>query len=477
MQRGLAFLPERAQMRGRLPAMRRSPPPRAHQMNRGKRAGIAQGVIRWSGSGHRSAPFVTATVAACVATLSILVAPAAAVTLYVRATGSDAASGRSPELAFASIGRGANEARAGDTVIVGPGVYREGGISPRGAGRSGEPVRFVANRDGLLTGDPPADVLVDATGFQRGFNISGLPWVTVNGFGVTNAGDEGIAIKSGADNTIVANCIVFSNGGRGIRVRDSADVIVFNNLVYANEETGIEFGGELSGTPRAVAIGNTMYANGLSRTGTNLDGMRVEAVIPARNVTVLGNIMDANRGFGLNLKEASRKGFVAQWNLNTDGYNTADIATGALDVQQKPLFIDPFGPDGELGGESHGDDDFRLSEQAAGQAGTSPAIDATPFQPRHLALLAASTRTDSGPDTDTVDLGFHYRNESDFVSGIKKSPRKRLKQMRRLAVRCDKAMARARAQRARGRGACVKKRARRELGKRCGGAVETLCLR
>ena len=62
---------------------------------------------------------------------------------------------------------------------------------------------------------------------------------------VTNAREEGIAVKSASDHSVIANCIVFSNGGRGLRIRDSQGVIAFNNLVYGNGETGIDFGGEI----------------------------------------------------------------------------------------------------------------------------------------------------------------------------------------------------------------------------------------
>lgn len=461
----LAILPELAEMR-RLPCapMRRRPRAGSSRFWRPSRFEPA----RLSATGVRRTLLVAALV--------LYAGPAQTRTFYVRTAGSDARTGRTPETAFATIGRAADELRAGDTVIVGPGRYVEGGIEPGGQGRAGEPVRFVANRDGVLTGDPPGEVLVDARQLARGFDISGAQWVTVNGFSVTNATEEGVSVKSGSDHAIVANCVVFSNGGRGIRVRDSASAIVFNNLVYANALTGIEFSGDFSGTPRAVAIGNTIYANGLARTGTNIDGLRVEGVVPARGVTVLSNVIDANRGFGINLKEASQEGFVGQWNLNTDGYNTSDVSRGALDLEEKPLFIAPAGSDGELGEDGHADDDFRLSERGAGQQADSLAVDATPFAPHTLALISASTRTDGAPETGSVNLGFHHGNESDLVSGIRESPEKRLRKLRRLAKRCDRQVARAREQRKRGRGACVRDGSRRRLVQRCGGAVEAVCL-
>jgi hypothetical protein len=103
------------------------------------------------------------------------------------------------------------------------------------------------------------------------------------------------------------------------------------------------------------------------------------------------------------------------------------------------------------------------------------AIDASPFAPKTLTLISASTRTDGAWETGSVNLGFHHGNESDLVSGGRGSLEKRLRKLRRLAMRCDRQVAQAREQRKVGRGACVKNGSRRRLVQRCGGAVQVLC--
>src|ERR1700752_2421403 len=95
--------------------------------------------------------------ALCVAALVAPAASAPAATFYVRANGNNAQDGRSPETALATITRAADRVGGGDTVVVGPGHYADGDITPRGSGRRGELVRFVADRSGRRTGDAPGE--------------------------------------------------------------------------------------------------------------------------------------------------------------------------------------------------------------------------------------------------------------------------------------------------------------------------------
>jgi parallel beta-helix repeat protein len=408
-----------------------------------------------------------------------------AITFYVRSIGNDANDGRSPGRAFATIGRAGGEARGGDSVIVGPGRYREGEIKTAGNGRREEPLLLFADRKGQFTGDLPGDVIVDATGHQNAFRLTARPWIIMNGFSVTGASDEGIAVKSGSDNCVIANCIVFSNGREGIRVRDSADVVVFNNLVYANGGMGVEFEGQGTperpeeGSPRGVVINNTIYGN-------DADGVRIEGVKPSVDMTVLNNVITENGGIGLNLKEQSAAGFVGQWNLNTNDYNTLSVSRGRLDLNGAPLLMSPSGIDGILGGAGHADDDFRLPQRAAGQSVESIAVGAGAFKPKEIDLKLGTTRIDAFPDTGLVDLGFHAENTSDFVSKLRRkrggvvatvlaSGPRRLRKLRAEAGRCGDKATVAREQRDQGKGACVQRQKLNRLVRQCGAAVEEVC--
>lgn len=104
-----------------------------------------------------------------VAPLIVLLAPLAAQestpaaagrVFYVRQTvGADFQDGLSPEAAFQSISMLSDTVRAGDTVYVGPGLYRDQ-IIVRGDGTEEYPIRFVADPEGRWTGDPPGPVVI-----------------------------------------------------------------------------------------------------------------------------------------------------------------------------------------------------------------------------------------------------------------------------------------------------------------------------
>lgn len=356
-------------------------------------------------------------------------ASAPAATFYVRAGGNDAQDGRSPATALATITRAASRVGGGDTVVVGPGRYAEGNILPRGNGRRGELVRFIADRSGRRTGDAPGDVLLDAAGFDTGFRISSRPFVIIDGFSVANALSEGISVKSSSDGSVVANCMVLSNDGRGVWVRDSARVIVFNNLIYANRGTGIDFGGDGRGSPDGIALNNTVFANGL-------DGIRIEGLVASPRVTVVQNVIAQNEGGGINLKERSAEGFVGQWNLNIDGYGS-EASKAAFDFAGAPLLVGPSGADLQLGMPFQTDDDFRLRQIGAGQPEQSSAVDGSPLSAKALQLSSGSTHTGGEGDQGKADLGYHYGNAHDFVSGGGNAKR-RVRAIRARGARCER---------------------------------------
>jgi len=407
-------------------------------------------------------------------------------TFYVRQTGDDTNSGATPASAFATIGRGASRARGGDTVVVGPGIYHEGDIKTGGNGRREEPLILLANPRGDLTGDAAGPVMIDATGFDHAFDFSDRPWIIANGFRLSNAEDTGVSIKNVSDSCMITNCVIFSNGRDGVRVRDSVNVVLFNNLIYDNTRHGIEFDGEGTslrpdiGSSGGIVINNTVYANGG-------DGIRIEQAPPSLDMLVINNVITENSETGINLKEGSAAGFVGQWNLNTDGYNTSDVARGRLDTAVAPLFIAPAGLDGHLGGAGFADDDFRLRQLATGQSVESIAVDASPLKARKLGMAkTASTRLDGVKDKRGVDLGFHAGNTSDFVvqlrkkklnftSNVQKSFDKRLRQFRSTAVKCEDLSTKAREERRIGKGSCVKTGRRNKLIKKCGNVIEDIC--
>jgi hypothetical protein len=154
-------------------------------------------------------------------------------------------------------------------------------------------------------------------------------------------------------------------------------------------------------------------------------------------VLLVNNVIAQNRERGINLKERSASGFVAQWNLNIDGYGSV-ARKAAFDSADAPLLVAPSGADQVLGGEGFADDDFRLRQLPAGQPEQSRAVDGSPIPARRLGLGRSTTATTASPDGGLADLGFHYGGKADFVSGLPGSLAGRLRALRRRAVRCER---------------------------------------
>jgi parallel beta-helix repeat protein len=105
---------------------------------------------------------------ALAATLSLLIlfgtpVPVLGVTYYVRqGAGSDTNDGRTAATAWRGIARLGGVLRAGDTVYVGPGLYRDG-ILLQQSGTPEARITLVADALGAHTGDPPGPVVIAGT--------------------------------------------------------------------------------------------------------------------------------------------------------------------------------------------------------------------------------------------------------------------------------------------------------------------------
>ena len=81
-------------------------------------------------------------------------------TYYVRSTvGNDDNNGTSPDSAWKTVTRGVRDLGPGDTLIVGPGLYRES-VGIKTAGLPGKPVKILGDASGKSTGDLPGPVMM-----------------------------------------------------------------------------------------------------------------------------------------------------------------------------------------------------------------------------------------------------------------------------------------------------------------------------
>lgn len=348
--------------------------------------------------------------------------------LYVRTGGRDTSDGMSPGTAFATIGTAARRARAGVTVVVGPGVYRECDITaPPDSGRA----FFVADAAGERTGDAPGVTLVDPgkcyfdpirqefSAGQTGFNLNSVCGAVVDGFHITGASDDGIQIQNASDTAIVRNNVVFANAKRGINVVNSDDVRIANNLAYGNGG-GIQIGSGSrpadacaeSGARRAVIEFNTAY-------NSTFNGIQVgTGPCPSTGATVRYNVAGDNgvsrHGAGIEVGSDDTRvqelvGYQSAYNLVADRYGTGvprGIGDLLIDLAVEPLYLDPTAV--VASGDWRANRNFRLAQRDAGDAAQSRGVDFSDLTAVKAGMSTRSTRSDGQPDTGLADLGYHY---------------------------------------------------------------------
>lgn len=323
--------------------------------------------------------------------------------IYVRTSGAPGQDGRTPATALSSLNEAAGLAKAGVTVIVGPGAYAAANVGP--ADYSGK-VAFRADAMGTLTGDPAGAVLVDpsllpvGSNKDTGFFLRRNCGSSIDGFAVRFASDSGIQVREGADKAVVKNNTVFTNT-RGISIIDANDVSIVNNLVYDNDTGGIEVGGK-SISARARIQNNTVYKNA---RGNGLTIGVGTATAPDAQVDF--NIISENGLNGINARESYRGRYNLYSGNGAGNFGGIAARQDGDRVDEDPLFVNPAGEDGHLGGKRYADDRFLLRQVSVGDPVTSPAVDAGPITARKAGVDTGTTRSDGENDIGAVDLGFH----------------------------------------------------------------------
>jgi parallel beta-helix repeat protein len=308
-------------------------------------------------------------------------------------SGSDTNVGGDPASALRTISKAAEIALDGYTIVVGAGTYREGVTTDR-SGRVAQRLRFIADVSGSQTGDA-GQVLINATNTAvgAGFRVSGSLGTVVDGFTITGGADGGVVFKSRSNDSSVRNCVVFGNPGDGIRIQDSARVLLFNNLVFGNGGVGVGIVGPArAGSPDARIFQNTIFGNGAR--GITIGNSRTAS---PRSV-LRNNIIQDNHGDATikvftpppSTIPRSDVGYDEDFNLILPvRLIPANLELGVNSIFQDARFVDTAGGD------------FHLRQN-------SPAIDAGASLSADLeAVLRSRTATGGEVDTGPLDLGFH----------------------------------------------------------------------
>jgi parallel beta-helix repeat protein len=318
-------------------------------------------------------------------------------TLFVRPDGNDTNPGTDPTMALKTITAAVKVLRAGTTVYIGPGSYT-GRVEITGKeGTAALPIRLVADPTGTNTHQRAGEVEINAAGDTVAVVITKSPYVSIEGFLITGAEPQesvaatAVQIRSNSQNVTIRDCLI-GNGSEadGIRVAASADVLIFNNLIFRNDR-GIVVSGA---APRTRIINNTIVDHlragiSISESGTNAPEhtMVLNNIIQGNDSNVAVSVDDAvNYEGDYNL--------VFEYDVEDQGGNYAPRAIrGAHDINEDALF------------ENVPQQDVRLTAD-------SPAIDAgTPMIGQALTadLFNRYATVDLKKDRTPPDLGFHYR--------------------------------------------------------------------
>jgi hypothetical protein len=146
--------------------------------------------------------------------------------VYYVSRGGDDANPGTPDRPWRTVGRAANAAGPGDTVLIGEGIYNER-VVVRNSGEPGRPITF--------RNYPGQRPVIDATGTGRGWGIVELrncSHVRLIGLEVRNGGRGQCGFLTFECSDIeIRNCRSDSTGNSGIMVWQGTNVVVDHNEV------------------------------------------------------------------------------------------------------------------------------------------------------------------------------------------------------------------------------------------------------
>ena len=194
-----------------------------------------------------------------------------------------------PATPYCSINSAAAKVVAGQTVQVATGVY-PGRVTVAVTGTQASPITFA----------PAPGATVTITSAINGFLMSGKSWVTIRGFEIDHTAGVGISASNSSNITIDGNHVMYSglptNGSTaaGIRLSGSTNSSVVNNITDHNSDAGILI---TTNADNNVIAHNESFANARGY-------VRAAAGIDLRNSTgllVFDNVVHENEDSGINV--------------------------------------------------------------------------------------------------------------------------------------------------------------------------------
>ena len=166
-------------------------------------------------------------------------------TYYVRQGGSDLSDGLAPATALRSIQRAvARCTGAGNSIIVGPGVYYEqvfigsGAGSGAGNGTADNPNLIVADTTGSETGDNPAAVVIEGDGVrERGLVLSHRDDWAIVGVSFRGQSQRAVCVEH-CDGVQIESCTIEVPRTAGIDATDGDRLLIDGNTFVRSDDSG-----------------------------------------------------------------------------------------------------------------------------------------------------------------------------------------------------------------------------------------------
>ena len=208
---------------------------------------------------------------------------------------------------YCTIGAAVGQAVAGDIISVATGTYTEQVTITR-SGTAEAPIAIAANLGAIVKSG------------TYGFDLSGVSWITIDGFTVSNTTSHAFRCVLCSNVSLINNATKFP-GGNGISISNSSDLTLNGNVVEDSKSHGIE-----------VTASTRLNINGgsVTRSGFQISG-KVKNGIKFRGTTVSNierTLVHYNSDMGIYLIEGTTgvrvKGVTAHHNAR--GYER--IAAG-----------------------------------------------------------------------------------------------------------------------------------------------------
>ncbi len=166
-------------------------------------------------------------------------------TYYVRQGGSDLSDGLTPDTALRSIQRAvARCSGAGNSILVGPGVYYEqvligtGAGSTAGNGSAAEPNLIVADGSGSETGDTAAAVVIDGDDVREcGIFLSHRDDWAIVGVSFRGQSRRAVFIER-CDGVEIDSCTIEAPRTAGIEATDCDRLLIDGNTFLRTDDSG-----------------------------------------------------------------------------------------------------------------------------------------------------------------------------------------------------------------------------------------------